>query len=131
LTAFVWTAGQAWLIESAMLPAVKLHANLAASKFMHQQTEDESMKRLLSFVLLVSIGAFGFAGQASAGDECGAGLDDNWNVKQAGDIKSHLKHHLKIDKTGSGKYSVRIKNEEGDNLFKSAKDFSLSGSGKK
>jgi hypothetical protein len=89
------------------------------------------MNRLLGTVLLVWIGAFVVAGHVSAGDECGAGLDGNWNVKHAGDIKSHLKHHLKIEKTSAGKYSVKIKSEGGDIVFKSAEDFNLSCSGDK
>lgn len=84
------------------------------------------MRKTFAFSLLVAIGLMGMAATASAGDNCGAGLEGNWNVKNANDIKQHLKHHLKIDKSGSSTYSVKIKNEEGDIVFKSAKDFSLS-----
>ena len=68
------------------------------------------MKKLISIILLVSLGALGFASISFAGDDkCGTGLEGNWNVKHAGDTKGHLKHHLKIDKTGTGKYAVKIK----------------------
>lgn len=70
--------------------------------------------------------------QAEAGDgDCGVGLEGNWNVKHAADIKNHVKHHLKIDRTGQNNYSVKIKNDKGDVIFKSKSDFSLSCSGEK
>lgn len=87
------------------------------------------MKKIFSILLLVTFGSLIFSGTTLAGDSndsCGALIEGNWNVKNADDIKKHLKHHLKIDKASSGKYAVKIKNEEGDILFKSKNDFSLS-----
>lgn len=96
------------------------------------------MNKLFIVMLIAAFGALGvtnytFASETkeAVGDNsnCGAGLDDNWNVKNGGDIKSHLKHHLKIDKTADGKYSVKIKNEGGDIVFSSKNDFILSCNG--
>lgn len=89
------------------------------------------MRKIFAVALLVTSGSLGLAGAAVAGDGCGAGLEGNWIVKQAGDTKSHLKHHLKIEPTGTRRYSVKIKNDDGDVAFKSANDFNLSCSGGK
>ena len=84
------------------------------------------MKKTLTTILFVTIASLGLTATAAAADskdECGAALEGNWIVKHGGDIKKHLKHHLKIDKSSNSKYAVKIKNQEGDVLFKSAKDF--------
>jgi hypothetical protein len=89
------------------------------------------MRKTFVFALLVTIGSMGAFVTASADDDCGAGLEGNWNIKHADDIKKHLKDHLKIEKSGKGKYAVKIKNESGDILFESTKDFSLTCNGSK
>jgi len=58
--------------------------------------------------------------------DCDGAVEGKWNVQKAGDIKKHLKHRLKIEKTGNDKYSVKIKNDDGDMAFKSKNDFSMS-----
>jgi len=86
------------------------------------------MKKIPSVLMLVTFACLILSGAALADDSegnCGAVFEGNWNVKNADDIKSHLKHHLKIDKTSGGKYTVKIKNDGGDIVFKSENDFSL------
>lgn len=101
------------------------------------------MKKLVVLVSMVLILAVFFVESASAGKksknkvedakevvtdaswDCDGAIEGKWNVQKAGDIKKHLKHRLKIEKTGKDKYSVKIKNDDGDTQFKSAKDFGL------
>lgn len=90
------------------------------------------MKKLLLVISLFAFGALIFSGIASADDEnCGAMIEGKWNIKNAGDIKSHVKHQVKIDKQSEGFYSVKIRNQDGDVVYKSDEDFSLSCSGDK
>ena len=89
------------------------------------------MKKLLIFVSAISLSSVLMIATATGADnkmasvDCGTQLDGKWNVKKAGDIKSHLKHRIKIEKAEAGTYSVKIKNEEGDTVFKSKDGFSL------
>ena len=82
------------------------------------------MRKTIFSILLVSIWSLLTIEYASA-DDCGGLIEGKWNVKQAGDIKKHLKNRLKIEKTGNGTYSVKIKNDDGETAFKSGKDFTL------
>jgi len=102
------------------------------------------MKRLVVIVSIVLMLAVFFVENASAGKnskskvedakeavsetswDCGGAIEGKWNVQKAGDIKKHLKHRLKIERTGKDKYSVKIKNDDGDTVFKSKNDFSMS-----
>jgi len=87
------------------------------------------MKKILSVNLLVAFVSMMLAGIAMADDSkssCGSVFEGNWIVKNGGDIKSHLKHHIKIDQTHAGKYAVKVKNEQGDIVFSSKNDFSAS-----
>lgn len=82
------------------------------------------MKKLSFLVLVVVVWSVLIVGNASA--DCGGLIEGNWNIKKAGDLKGHLHHRLKIVKTGSGTYAVKIKNGDGDVIYKSKNDFSLS-----
>jgi hypothetical protein len=87
------------------------------------------MKKILSVILLVTFVSMMLAGTAMADDSessCGSVFEGNWIVKNGGDIKSHLKHHIKIDQTNAGKYALKVKNEQGDIVFSSKNDFSAS-----
>jgi hypothetical protein len=82
------------------------------------------MKKLITLIFMASLWSVLIVGNVSA--DCGELIEGKWNVKKADDIKKHVLHRLKIEKTGNGKYSVKIKNDKGDTKFKSAGDFSLS-----
>ena len=102
------------------------------------------MNKVIVLVLMVLMSAVFFVETASAGKnskdkvedakeavsdaswDCDGAIEGKWNVQKAGDIKKHLKHRLKIEKTGKDKYSVKIKNDDGDTAFKSKNDFRLS-----
>jgi len=89
------------------------------------------MKKLLIVVNTISLFSVLMIATATGAEDkmasadCGNMVEGKWNIKKAADIKSHLKHRLKIEKTEAGKYSVKIKNEEGDTIFKSKEGFNL------
>ena len=109
----------------------------------NQKSEEVVMKKLVMLVAMVLFSAVFFVENATAGKDskdkvedakeavsdaswdCDGAIEGKWNVQKAGDIKKHLKKRLKIEKTGKDRYSVKIKNDDGDTVFKSAKDFSL------